>query len=71
MFYLTPQQASAICLSKEGREVHPEAAVQGQLRFSLLDTTSRQSDCFPDGLIVRVNNKFCNIQVSILIFLIF
>ncbi|KAK6633301.1 hypothetical protein RUM44_003902 [Polyplax serrata] len=62
MFYLTPQQASAICLSKEGREVHPEAAVQGQLRFSLLDTTSRQSDCFPDGLIVRVNNKFCNIQ---------
>lgn len=69
MFYLTPQQAAAICLSRDSRQgVQEECSVQGQLRFCLLETTTKQEDSFPAGLVVRVNNKFCNIQVTLLSF---
>lgn len=62
IFYLTHQQVAAIILS---RDLKPEEeSVQGQLRFCLLETSSTQEDTFPAGLNVRVNDKFCNIQVN-------
>lgn len=65
MFHLTPQQATAIGLSRDMRPgTKVEYAVQGQLRFCLLETTSEQDDCFPPGVMVKVNGKMCQLPVS-------
>ena len=65
VFHLTPQQATAIGMSRDMRPGSKvEYAVQVQLRFCLLETTSEQEDCFPPGVIVKVNGKMCQLPVS-------
>ncbi|EEB14903.1 sumo ligase, putative, partial [Pediculus humanus corporis] len=62
VFHLTPQQAAAIGMSRDMRPGSKvEYTVQVQLRFCLLETTSEQEDCFPPGVIVKVNNKLCQL----------
>ncbi|KAL0273915.1 UNVERIFIED_CONTAM: hypothetical protein PYX00_006479 [Menopon gallinae] len=62
VFHLTPQQATAIGMSRDMRPGSKiEFAVQVQLRFCLLETTSEQEDCFPPGIMVKVNNKICQL----------
>ena len=64
VFHLTPQQANTIGLSRDMRPgTTVEYSVQGQLRFCLLETTSEQEDCFPPGVIVKVNGKLCPLPV--------
>lgn len=66
VFHLTPQQATAIGMSRDMRPGSKvEYAVQVQLRFCLLETTSEQEDCFPPGVMVKVNGKMCPLPVSI------
>lgn len=65
VFHLTPQQATAIGMSRDMRPGSKiEFAVQVQLRFCLLETTSEQEDCFPPGIMVKVNNKMCPLPVG-------
>ncbi|KAL0281288.1 UNVERIFIED_CONTAM: hypothetical protein PYX00_002321 [Menopon gallinae] len=62
VFHLTPQQATAIGLSRDLRSgSKADYSVQGQLRFCLLETTSEQEDCFPPGIMVKINNKVCQL----------
>ncbi|KAK6623747.1 hypothetical protein RUM43_009600 [Polyplax serrata] len=62
VFHLTPQQATAIGMSRDMRPGSKvEYSVQVQLRFCLLETTSEQEDCFPPGVIVKINNKLCQL----------
>lgn len=72
VFHLTPQQATAIGMSRDMRPGSKvEYAVQVQLRFCLLETTSEQEDCFPPGVIVKVNGRMCQLPVSKYIILVF
>lgn len=65
VFHLTPQQATAIGMSRDMRPGSKvEYAVQVQLRFCLLEVTSEQEDCFPPGIMVKVNGKMCQLPVS-------
>lgn len=70
VFHLTPQQATAIGMSRDMRPGSKvEYTVQVQLRFCLLETTSEQEDCFPPGVIVKVNNKLCQLPVRVIWYL--
>jgi len=42
-----------------------EHAIQVQLRFCLVETSCDQEDCFPPNVNVKVNNKLCQLPVSI------
>ncbi|XP_059474591.1 E3 SUMO-protein ligase PIAS2 isoform X2 [Neocloeon triangulifer] len=55
-FHLTPQQATEIAMSFNNIG-KGEYTIQVQLRFSLLETSTEQDDCFPPGISVKVNNK--------------
>lgn len=43
-----------------------EHIIQVQLRFCLLETSCEQDDYFPPNVVVKVNNKLCQLPVSIL-----
>ncbi|CAB3379828.1 Hypothetical predicted protein [Cloeon dipterum] len=55
-FHLTPQQATKIAMSYNAI-TKGEYSIQVQLRFALLETSTEQEDCFPPGVVVKVNNK--------------
>ncbi|RZF43909.1 hypothetical protein LSTR_LSTR007245 [Laodelphax striatellus] len=59
-FHLSPSQATEIAMSKNTSAVQKnEYVVQVQMRFCLVETSCEQEDCFPPGLIVKVNGKMC------------
>lgn len=65
-FTLTPQQATEIASNRDIRNSSKiEHAIQVQLRFCLLETSCDQEDCFPPSVSVKVNNKLCQLPVSI------
>ena len=59
MFQLSPSQARQVSGSRTMVAGRLEYRHQIQLRFSLLETTSEQTDNFPKSLTVRVNGKMC------------
>lgn len=66
-FHLTPQQATDIASNRDIRNGSKiEHTIQVQLRFCLLETSCEQEDYFPPNVIVKVNNKLCNLPVSII-----
>lgn len=66
-FTLTPQQATEIATNRDIRNSSKiEHAIQVQLRFCLVETSCDQEDCFPPNVNVKVNNKLCQLPVSIL-----
>lgn len=65
-FTLTPQQATEIATNRDIRNSSKvEHAIQVQLRFCLVETSCDQEDCFPPSVNVKVNNKLCQLPVSI------
>jgi len=65
-FTLTPQQATEIASNRDIRNSSKvEHAIQVQLRFCLVETSCDQEDCFPPNVNVKVNNKLCQLPVSI------
>ncbi|XP_032591181.1 E3 SUMO-protein ligase PIAS1 isoform X2 [Drosophila grimshawi] len=61
-FTLTPQQATEIATNRDIRNSSKvEHAIQVQLRFSLVETSCDQEDCFPPNVNVKVNNKLCQL----------
>lgn len=65
-FHLTPQQATDIASNRDIRNGSKiEHTIQVQLRFCLLETSCEQEDYFPPNVTVKVNNKLCNLPVSI------
>nr|CAD7411111.1 unnamed protein product [Timema cristinae] len=57
-FYLTPQQASNITVSRDYRSgSRLEYTNEVQIRFCLLETSCEQDDFFPPGLTVKVNGR--------------
>jgi len=59
-FHLTPAQAAAISASCYRNESNrPEYRKQIQMRFSLLETSCRQEDNFPQSISVKVNSRLC------------
>ncbi|XP_055379728.1 E3 SUMO-protein ligase PIAS3 isoform X3 [Condylostylus longicornis] len=61
-FTLTPQQATEIASNRDIRNGSKiEHTIQVQLRFCLLETSCEQEDCFPPNIIVKVNNKMCQL----------
>ena len=58
-FYLNSNQIKTVTNSRKTVNGRVEYRKQIQLRFSLLDISSEQSDNFPKSLCVRVNNKVC------------
>lgn len=69
-FHMTPQQATDLASNRDIRNpAKIEHIIQVQLRFCQLDTTTDQEDCFPPNVIVKVNNKPC--QLPVMIFEIF
>ncbi|CAG2055181.1 unnamed protein product, partial [Timema podura] len=57
-FYLTPQQASNITVSRDYRPgSRLEYTNEVQIRFCLLETSCEQDDFFPPGLTVKVNGR--------------
>lgn len=66
-FHLTPQQATDIASNRDIRSGSKvEHTIQVQLRFCLLETTYEQEDYFPPNVVVKVNNKLCNLPVSLM-----
>lgn len=64
-FNLSPQQATELAVNRDIRNPNKiEHIIQVQLRFCQLDTTAEQEDCFPPNVIVKVNNKPCQLPVS-------
>jgi hypothetical protein len=67
-FYLSPQQATDIASNRDIRNVaKPEYTIQVQLRFCMLETSCEQEDYFPPNVVVKVNNKVCQLPVSFFI----
>lgn len=65
-FNLSPQQATELAINRDIRNPNKiEHIIQVQLRFCQLDTTAEQEDCFPPNVIVKVNNKPCQLPVSV------
>lgn len=59
-FHLTPQQATDIAQSRDVRHnSRGEYFKQIQMRFCLMETSCKQEDFFPPGIVVKVNNKQC------------
>ncbi|XP_017775799.1 PREDICTED: E3 SUMO-protein ligase PIAS3-like, partial [Nicrophorus vespilloides] len=59
-FHLTPQQATDIASSRDVRHGgRAEYTKQIQMRFCLTETSCKQEDFFPPGVVVKVNNKQC------------
>lgn len=64
-FHLTPQQATEIASNRDMRNASKlEYTTQVQIRFCLLETTCDQEDFFPPNIVVKVNNKICQLPVS-------
>lgn len=63
-FHLTPQQATDVASSRDVRHgSRCEFVKQVQMRFCLLETTCEQEDLFPPNVVVKVNNKVCQLPV--------
>uniref|UniRef100_A0A336MU77 CSON007116 protein n=1 Tax=Culicoides sonorensis TaxID=179676 RepID=A0A336MU77_CULSO len=61
-FTLSPQQATDLATNRDIRNLNKiEYVIQVQLRFCQLDTTQEQEDCFPSNVVVKVNNKVCQL----------
>lgn len=61
-FHLSAQQATEIAMHRDIRNPQKiEHIIQVQLRFCQLDTTVEQEDNFPPNVIVKVNNKQCQL----------
>lgn len=71
-FTLTPEQATKLAMNRDIRNPNKiEHVIQVQLRFCPLDTTTEQEDCFPPNVIVKVNNKPCQLPVRTFFLMIF
>jgi len=61
-FHLNAQQATEIASNRDMRNPQKlEHVIQVQLRFCQLDITTEQEDNFPPNVIVKVNNKPCQL----------
>nr|CAD7260344.1 unnamed protein product [Timema shepardi] len=64
-FYLTPQQASNITVSRDYRSgSRLEYTNEVQVRFCLLETSCEQDDFFPPGLTVKVNGRQASLPLA-------
>lgn len=64
-FTLTADQATEIACGRDtSNPSKVDYSTQVQMRFCLLDPNGEQDDNFPPNVVVKINNKLCQLPVS-------